>query len=278
MSVLQGSTMRYGLVMPEIFPAGVFIQSIEQTKSSDESGGENIITVTLTDHTQRYFKIRNGYTGSACAGIKEVRASVGDSVGAPSVEVVETDAGNQKIINFAFNGLKGEKGERGEKGEKGDTTIAEVNHPVLDQIKQDSKEYIATELAVQKEALEKEIKKVEIALEAKKRELTDLIAAMEKELSRSITDFNQGVQTALSSLSTIGEVRFFSHAGYTPGFLYANGSSFIPELYPAYYALWQKLHNNPKSTAYCGYDRFGYPKTPDLRKNAPSPLYPFIKV
>jgi len=211
-----------------------------------------------------------------------------------------------------------------------EAAMSALSDTVIAQITQDAKEYIASELAGQKNALTQAIEHAQIALhnsaieadttlkqtaEAKKRELAALITAAENTLneksssfekriqdtlntrlkdaqnaltqqlqeaqttiSKMTTDFNQGVQTALSSLSTIGEVRFFSHAGYTPGFLYANGSSFIPELYPAYYALWQKLHNNPKSTAYCGYDRFGYPKTPDLRKNAPSPLYPFIKV
>jgi len=56
MSVLRGKTMRYGLIMPDVFPFGLFIKRIEQTKTSDESGGENIFTVELT--------VQNGKTGT----------------------------------------------------------------------------------------------------------------------------------------------------------------------------------------------------------------------
>ena len=218
-----------------------------------------------------------------------------------------------------------------------EAAIAAMGDTVIAQIKQDAKEYIASELAAQKDKLEKAIETAKIALhnsaieadtafkqaaEAKKQELASLITAAEntlnekgtvwekymqevsekerkalderlsdaqntlaqqlvkaqKEISQAAADFNQGLQAILLSLSPVGEVRFFSHKGYTPGFLYADGASFIPELYPAYYSLWQKLHNNPKNAAYCGYDRFGYPKMPDLRKSTPLSLYPFIKV
>ena len=103
--------MQYGCLIPTIYPTGVFIQSIEQTKTSDESGGENVFTATLTNHTQQQFVVKNGHTGSACEGINEIRASVDNSVGTPSVEVVETDAGTKKDINFIFKNLKGEVGD-----------------------------------------------------------------------------------------------------------------------------------------------------------------------
>lgn len=103
--------MQYGNIIPTIYPTGVFIQSIEQTKTSDESGGENVFIATLTNHTQQQFVVKNGHTGSACEGINEIRASVDNSAGTPSVEVVETDAGAKKDINFIFKNLKGEKGD-----------------------------------------------------------------------------------------------------------------------------------------------------------------------
>ncbi|WP_052185520.1 hypothetical protein [Treponema sp. OMZ 838] len=93
-----------------IYPTGIFIQSIEQTKTSDESGGENVFTATLTNHTQQHFVVKNGKTGSGCEGINEIRASVDSNVGTPSVEVVETDAGAKKNVNFIFKNLKGETG------------------------------------------------------------------------------------------------------------------------------------------------------------------------
>lgn len=44
------------------------IQSIEQTTTSTEDGGENIVTVTLTDGTTREFVIRNGSKGDPGTG------------------------------------------------------------------------------------------------------------------------------------------------------------------------------------------------------------------
>ena len=56
--------MRYGLIMPDVFPFGLFIKRIEQTRTSDESCGENILTVELTDHSRHEFKVKNGKTGT----------------------------------------------------------------------------------------------------------------------------------------------------------------------------------------------------------------------
>lgn len=102
--------MQYGCLIPTIYPTGVFIQSIEQTKASDESGGDNVFTVTLTNHTQQQFVVKNGKTGSGCEGINEIRASVDSNVGTPSVEIVETDAGAKKNVSSIFKNLKGETG------------------------------------------------------------------------------------------------------------------------------------------------------------------------
>lgn len=64
MSALRGNAMQYGCLIPTIYPTGVFIQSIEQTKTSDESGGENVFTATLTNHTQHHFVVKNGKAGT----------------------------------------------------------------------------------------------------------------------------------------------------------------------------------------------------------------------
>ena len=103
--------MRYGHLIPKIYPTGVFIQSIEQTESSNESGGDNVFTVTLTNHTQQRFVVKNGHTRPFRESINEIRASVDNSVGTPTVEVVETDAGAKKNIHFIFKNLKGETGD-----------------------------------------------------------------------------------------------------------------------------------------------------------------------
>ena len=63
----------------------------------------------------------------------------------------------------------------------------------------------------------------------------------------------------------IGEIRYFTSKKNTYGYLYANGYSFIPELYPEFYQFWLENFGDKKKKNYLGYDAFGYPKLPDLR-------------
>lgn len=104
--------MQYGNIIPTIYPTGVFIQSIEQTQTSTEAGGKNIITVTLTNHTQQRFEILNGAKGDTgdAAGIKEITASIDNGIGVPSVSVTSTGTGAEKTVHFDFKNLKGETG------------------------------------------------------------------------------------------------------------------------------------------------------------------------
>ena len=115
----------YGLVMPQVYSGGVYIRSIRQTKTSNESGGKNIITATLTNNTQQTFEIYNGQKGDKgdtgkAANIKKITATVDNSIGTPQVTVSETGDGSDKTVAFDFFGLKGEKGDKGERGLKGD--------------------------------------------------------------------------------------------------------------------------------------------------------------
>ena len=105
--------MQYGNLIPPIYPTGVFIQSIEQSQTSTESGGKNIITVTLTNHTQQRFEILNGAKGDTgdAAGIKEITASIDNGIGVPSVSVTSTGTGAEKTVHFDFKNLKGETGD-----------------------------------------------------------------------------------------------------------------------------------------------------------------------
>nr|DAS17388.1 MAG TPA: hypothetical protein [Caudoviricetes sp.] len=104
--------MQYGNIIPPIYPTGVFIQSIEQTQTSTEAGGKNIIAVTLTNHTQQHFEILNGAKGDTgdAAGIKEITASIDNGIGVPSVTVTATGTGAEKTVHFDFKNLKGETG------------------------------------------------------------------------------------------------------------------------------------------------------------------------
>ncbi|UTC78107.1 hypothetical protein E4O04_08890 [Treponema sp. OMZ 799] len=63
----------------------------------------------------------------------------------------------------------------------------------------------------------------------------------------------------------IGEIRYFTGKKFVYGYLYANGYSFIPELYPEFYQFWLENFGNKNKKNYLGYDAFGYPKLPDLR-------------
>ncbi len=63
----------------------------------------------------------------------------------------------------------------------------------------------------------------------------------------------------------IGEIRYFTNKKYTYGYLYANGYSFIPELYPDFYRFWLENFGDRNKKNYLGFDSFGYPKLPDLR-------------
>ena len=83
---------------------GVGIESVEQTVTSTEDGGINVITVRKTDGTSYTFSVRNGSKGS--------KGDKGDQ-GIQGVQGEKGDKGDQ--------GATGPKGETGPQGPKGDT-------------------------------------------------------------------------------------------------------------------------------------------------------------
>lgn len=100
------------------------------------------------------------------------------------------------------------------------------------------------------------------------------------QVEQRIADFEALIQSKIDEVNNaardrfvkesgqIGEVRYFTSKNYTYGFLYANGYAFMPALYPEYYQFWLANFGDPKKKNYLGYDRFGYPKLPDLRGTA----------
>lgn len=94
----------------------VGIESIEQTTTSTESGGENIITCILTDGTTSYFTVKNGTQGEQGAegvGISTITSGTPTISGDYTVTPITfTKSDNQAItLNIqAKNGADGEGG------------------------------------------------------------------------------------------------------------------------------------------------------------------------
>jgi len=121
----------WGLVLPKVFPLGTLLKSLKQTKTSMESGEENIITAEMSDGTKTEFSIRNGKQGTTglAAGFDTPTAEVNNEVGTPRVEVTATGEDTKKKFHFSFKNLKGDKGDTGAAAGFG-TPTAEVNNEV----------------------------------------------------------------------------------------------------------------------------------------------------
>lgn len=87
------------------------IKKIEQTTTSVESGGINVITITTGNGTTS-FEVRNGSKGDQ--GEKGEKGEKGEQ-GTQGIQGAKGDTGSQ-----GERGLQGEQGLQGERGEKGD--------------------------------------------------------------------------------------------------------------------------------------------------------------
>lgn len=118
------------------------IKKIEQTTTSIESGGINVITIT-TGSGMTSFEVRNGSKGDQgekgekgekgerglqgergekgdMGSIGKISVSVANTVGTPSATATASKAADGSTdISFSFKGIKGEKGEKGERGLQG---------------------------------------------------------------------------------------------------------------------------------------------------------------
>ena len=115
---------------------GVSVTSVEQTTTSTADGGENIVTVTLSNGNTSTFKVKNGSKGSkgdtGKTGDKGETGSTGatgakgaDGVSVTSVEQTTTSTadGGENIVTVTLsNGnVSTFKVKNGSKGSKGDT-------------------------------------------------------------------------------------------------------------------------------------------------------------
>lgn len=120
---------------------GVGIQSIEQTTTSDESGGTNVVTVTMNDenHTEYTFEVKNGEKGDkgdaftyedfepeqlaalkgdkgdTGTGIKSIEQTTtsSESEGVNVVTITMNDDSHTKYTFETKNGAQGLKGDDG---------------------------------------------------------------------------------------------------------------------------------------------------------------------
>ena len=111
-----------GIQVNEIFGTGV--KSVTQTKFSNEDGGENEFTVTLTNGNTSRFTYYNGHRGSGEKGDKGDKGNGISKIlfGNDNSMTVTLDNGDryQSESLIGPQGLKGEKGDKGDTGAKGD--------------------------------------------------------------------------------------------------------------------------------------------------------------
>ena len=102
---------------------GISITNIQQTTTSEEDEGENIITISLDDGTQSTFKVKNGSrgskgeTGTGISSVEQTTTSNEDE--GENITTITLTDGTQSTFKVK-NGSKGSKGDTGEQGPKGD--------------------------------------------------------------------------------------------------------------------------------------------------------------
>lgn len=117
---------------------GVGIESIEQTTTSTEDGGQNIITATLTDGSTSEFVVRNGSKGSD--------GEKGDTgVGIQNVAQTTTSAepGGENVITFILtDGTVKEFAVRNGMGTTQIVEISEADYELLSEEDKNSEEFV----------------------------------------------------------------------------------------------------------------------------------------
>lgn len=104
---------------------GVGIQSVEQTTTSTEDGGTNVVTVTKTDGTTSTFYVRNGSRGSTGPsgsdgqdGVSPL-VSVSKITGGHRVSIQDADGTNSFDVMDGKDGADGQDGKDGQSGAAG---------------------------------------------------------------------------------------------------------------------------------------------------------------
>lgn len=130
---------------------GVGISSVEQTSTSTEDGGNNIVTITKTDGTKSIFTVKNGSRGSSGLqgptgekgdtgeqgpqGEQGLQGQKGDNGLTPTIGengnwfLGEEDTGMPSRGEQGEQGIQGEKGEQGPQGEAGTDVVVSATEP-----------------------------------------------------------------------------------------------------------------------------------------------------
>ena len=110
----------------DLYAEGKKIRSVEQTVTSTEDGGVNVVTMAMSDDSTFSFEVRNGSKGSDYALTSEDKEEIVDGIKIRSVEqiTISTEDGGVNVIQvttaddstFSFEVRNGSKGLNGSPG------------------------------------------------------------------------------------------------------------------------------------------------------------------
>ncbi len=97
----------YGLIIPPVFPTGVFIQDVKQTASSNENEGVNTMTITLTNQQKTQFNVKNGKQGSSVEATAQMEQHAKEYISTELKEQKlkleqEISKASNEMINYTF--------------------------------------------------------------------------------------------------------------------------------------------------------------------------------
>lgn len=80
----------------------------------------------------------------------------------------------------------------------------------------------------------------------------------EKTPQKEVIPTEEYIRDLVLKTTPVGELKYFPEKKFVYGYRYADGSVFLPEVYPDFFEFW-KIHFEKE----CGYDNNGYPRLPD---------------
>jgi len=137
----------YGLIIPSVFPAGVFIQDITQTVTSNEDEGINTVTVTLTNQQKAYFHVKNGRRGSAAEATAQMEKHAKEYIAS---ELAEQKTALNQAINDSTTKIDTELQQ---KVSETDEKVKNLIHTNIEE----AKRYIDSQLSASSEGLQNAI-------------------------------------------------------------------------------------------------------------------------